>query len=276
MKILSNIILENKDRLVLADLFYKEDHNGRMVIFCHGFKGFKDWGAWNLVAEKFAEAGFIFLKFNFSHNGVGSERLQEFTRLDLFEQSNYSLEIDDLNFVIKELKLHPILSLLKIEEVNLIGHSRGGGIALLGAYENALVAKVVTWASIASFNRFGSVEELALWKQEGMRSFYNVRTQQDMKIAYGFYEDYLENQTRLNIEETVKRLNKELLIIHGTADEAVGFSSAQRLKNWKLDAALFLIEKANHVFGAQHPYLDNHLPVHLALAVNKSIDFFNK
>jgi predicted alpha/beta-hydrolase family hydrolase len=37
-----------------------------LVIFAHGIRGFKDWGAHNLVARYFAENGFRFLKFNFS------------------------------------------------------------------------------------------------------------------------------------------------------------------------------------------------------------------
>jgi hypothetical protein len=29
-----------------------------LVIFVHGYKGYKDWGAWDLMAEKFAESDF--------------------------------------------------------------------------------------------------------------------------------------------------------------------------------------------------------------------------
>ncbi len=36
-----------------------------LVVFAHGYKGFKDWGAWHLVAQAFAEAGFDFLKLYF-------------------------------------------------------------------------------------------------------------------------------------------------------------------------------------------------------------------
>ncbi|MCA9750036.1 MAG: hypothetical protein KC414_13080, partial [Romboutsia sp.] len=65
--------------------------------------------------------------------------------------------------------------------------------------------------------------------------------------------------------------NKPQLIIHGTADEAVGFSHAQRLKNWNAKAELHLIENANHVFGAKHPYADNHLPKDLGEVVKISL-----
>ena len=67
-----------------------------MVIFAHGFKGFKDWGAHNLVASHFAENGFRFLKFNFSHNGTTIDRPTEFTDLIGFSDNTFSIEFDDL------------------------------------------------------------------------------------------------------------------------------------------------------------------------------------
>ena len=32
------------------------------IIYVHGFKGFKDWGASNLVADSFANQGFFIFK----------------------------------------------------------------------------------------------------------------------------------------------------------------------------------------------------------------------
>ena len=54
----------------LIDLEIPNMFNGEIVIFIHGFMGFKDWGAWHLMAKVFAKAGFFFVKFNFSHNGL--------------------------------------------------------------------------------------------------------------------------------------------------------------------------------------------------------------
>ena len=47
---------------ILADIYYQKQNNGKLILFCHGFKGFKDWGCWHTVAKAFAEAGFVFLK----------------------------------------------------------------------------------------------------------------------------------------------------------------------------------------------------------------------
>ena len=55
-----------------------------LILFVHGFKGFKDWGTHNLVAKFFAENGFSFLKFNFSHNGTTPEHPIDFVDLGAF------------------------------------------------------------------------------------------------------------------------------------------------------------------------------------------------
>ena len=62
-----NLILtsEGKKPIVYDVCFNQTQSPKPVIIFCHGYKGFKDWGAWQLVAETFANAGFFFLKFNF-------------------------------------------------------------------------------------------------------------------------------------------------------------------------------------------------------------------
>ena len=63
-----------------------------VVVFCHGFKGFKDWGHFNKVSEMFANAGFVFVKFNFSHNGTSPESPSDFVDLEAFGNNNFSIE----------------------------------------------------------------------------------------------------------------------------------------------------------------------------------------
>ena len=63
MKVIKNILVEGKhQKPIVTDVFYVDDHQPKkIVIFCHGYKGFKDWGAWNLMAKEFAKAGFFFI-----------------------------------------------------------------------------------------------------------------------------------------------------------------------------------------------------------------------
>ena len=68
MTVKKNIVLNKEgNKSILVDLFYNSNNTKMpVIIFCHGYKGYKDWGAWNLVAKEFAKNNFFFLKFNFS------------------------------------------------------------------------------------------------------------------------------------------------------------------------------------------------------------------
>ena len=61
MKGLRNFIIRGKhQKPIVSDVFFKETGQPKkVIIFCHGYKGFKDWGAWNLMAESFSNAGFF-------------------------------------------------------------------------------------------------------------------------------------------------------------------------------------------------------------------------
>src|SRR5690606_40169934 len=54
----------------------------KIVVFLHGFKGFKDWGHFNEVMHFFAENNMVFVKFNFSHNGGTIDQPIDFPDLD--------------------------------------------------------------------------------------------------------------------------------------------------------------------------------------------------
>ena len=80
-----NLVLyrENKKPIVW-DAFYNETGKPKpLVIFCHGYKGFKDWGSWNLVAETFKNEHFFFVKFNFSVTHKQSRGFNNLESVDL-------------------------------------------------------------------------------------------------------------------------------------------------------------------------------------------------
>ncbi len=99
------IIGYNGQKPIVADVTYPQNSSHLpVVIFCHGYKGFKDWGAWGLVANAFAKEGFAFLKFNFSHNGGTFEQPIDFPDLEAFSEDNFTKQLDDL--ASRRLKIH--------------------------------------------------------------------------------------------------------------------------------------------------------------------------
>ena len=47
----SLLINGSKDKKILLDIFFKKNNSKKnVVLFSHGFKGFKDWGPFNQMA----------------------------------------------------------------------------------------------------------------------------------------------------------------------------------------------------------------------------------
>ncbi len=277
MKIIKNHIIDGRhQKPILIDCFFNENDKPKpIVIFAHGYKGFKDWGCWNLVAKQFAENNFFFTKFNFSHNGGTIEQPIDFPDLEAFAENNYTKELDDLQSVIEFILSTDVFKLeLDTNNITLIGHSRGGGIVTIKASEDSRVTKLITWASVCDFGkRTATIDDLEEWKKEGVKYVLNGRTKQQMPHNYQFYEDFKANEDRLNIKSATKRLKIPHLIIHGKNDPAVLFNEAESLHQWNSKSILFPIEKANHVFEAKHPWEEKNMPIQLQKVVDESIKF---
>ncbi|MGB5420201.1 alpha/beta hydrolase family protein [Algibacter sp.] len=279
MIVTKNIIVPGKHgKPILTDVFYKEDSLQKpVIIFCHGYKGFKDWGAWDLMAKKYADAGFFFIKFNFSFNGGTIEQPIDFPDLNAFGNNNYTKELDDLETIIDWIcSLNEYKTEADINNINLIGHSRAGGIVTIKAEEDNRIKKVISLAGVCDFGkRTSTIGDLEQWKKDGVKYVLNGRTKQQMPHFYQFYEDFIQNEERLTVKRAVSNLNLPYLIVHGSGDTSVLVEEANNLHKWNSNSKLEIIEGANHVFDASHPWDKNELPKALNDASNNIIDFLN-
>ncbi len=278
IKEVKNISLEGKHgRPVVTDVYYSEKEEKKpVVIFCHGYKGFKDWGSWNLMAEKFAKNGFMFVKFNFSFNGGTLEEPIDFPDLDAFGENTFIKELDDLEVALDWItgQDFPYAEFSDTSNISLIGHSRGGGTVIVKAAEDRRVKKLITLASVSDFgNRFPSGAELEAWKENGIAYVENGRTKQQMPHLFEFYTNFKENEERLTISRAAEELKIPFLIIHGTEDPTVDVDNAKHLKEWNPDADLFLLEGSNHVFEALHPWKEEMLPKAFQMIIERISTF---
>ena len=277
MKKVKNIVLEGKhNRPVLMDVYFQENEfNKDVVIFCHGYKGYKDWGAWELVAEEFAKNNYFFVKMNFSHNGGTVEQPIDFPDLEAFGQNNFLIELDDLDTVIAWIGTEQSFKREKnTNAINVIGHSRGGGIVSLKGASDKRIQKIISWAGVSDFgSRFPEGEQLEIWKKHGVAYITNSRTKQQMPHYIQFYKTFKENEEKLTIKTAVSKLDIPYLIIHGDEDETVPLIEAKHLNSWNPKSSLKIISGANHTFGSSHPWQNPHLPEHLSTAVRQTLDF---
>lgn len=251
------LFLKSADELYISvDLFnINEDPPLPLLIFAHGFKGFKDWGGFPYYMEKLAAEGFACVSFNFSHNGTSHNNPLIFDRLDLFAENTHSKELEDLQKVISHFYENSEKYNINRHKIGIIGHSRGGGAVILQAAKDSRIKALLTLASISDVNRF-TQEQQKKWREAGYIEIPNTRTNQMMRMNVSFLNDIIDNKDDLNITNAVAQLKIPYLIIHGREDLAVKCTEAEKIysNSDKSRTELYIIENTGHTFGIEHPF----------------------
>lgn len=256
-----NILLPGKHgRPVMADIYKTAEAPAPVVLFVHGFKGFKDWGHWHLIAQTFADEGFAFVAINLSHNGVTPEDPLNFADLEAFGHNNYTIELDDIRTALDYIETRT--DLFDASRIAFIGHSRSGATGIVTAAEDARIKALVTWASISRTGYIFSDSFVQEITQNGVVYSVNARTGDKMPLYRQFYDDWHQQQERLHLATRIASLNIPILIVHGDTDPAVPVSAAHDLQ-----AAApaehthqHIIAGADHVFQGKHPWTGSRLP----------------
>ncbi|GAA3977915.1 alpha/beta hydrolase family protein [Mucilaginibacter dorajii] len=264
-----------KGRPMLIDVTYDDAlKNAPVVIFAHGFKGFKDWGTHNLVARYFAQNGFKYLKFNFSHNGTTPDNPLDFADLMAFSENTFSIELEDLDTIIDFACSGSGMAVAN--GVYLIGHSMGGGISIIKSTEDNRIRKLVTMASISSFYNLWPEEIEIQWRLQGIIYMPNKRTGQQMPLKSTLLDDLDKHPKRLDILTQAKKVKQPWLLMHGDADPTVPLSHAEELCAANPNAEFIVVPGADHTFGGSHPYLRDELPASLVTFCDTAISFLRK
>ena len=251
-----NFILQTgKNDVLRVTLFGRENlKNASCIIYVHGFKGFKDWGFVPYMSDYFSNNEFSVITFNFSHNGIG-ENLLDFDEMDKFAKNTFSLEISELNEVI-DAYLRGFFGDISNNPIGLLGHSRGGVVALLTASMRNEIKAVASWSSISKLERY-TERQKEEWKEKGFVEVVNSRTNQLMRLDITLLEDIENNKnTTLNVKQALNNLNKPLLIVHGEQDLTVPIEEANILYDWsnKKLTEKYFIPAIGHTYDIKHPF----------------------
>jgi pimeloyl-ACP methyl ester carboxylesterase len=236
------------------------------VVVVHGFKGFKDWGLWPPFAERLARAGCTAVTLNLSGSGVDDSG--EFVFPERFGHNTFSAELQDLRRVVDALAAGE-LGVAPPSSLGLLGHSRGGGVAVLHTADDPRIRALVTWAAISTVERWTEAAQDG-WRRTGVRDEPNARTGQVLPLYLDVLDDVRANPARLDILGAARRVSVPWLLVHGTGDEAVALAEGERLAAAAPGARFVTVPDAGHTFGAAHPWrgatpeLDQVLDVTLA------------
>src|SRR5881394_4082057 len=150
---------DSREGLPIRGDFDVPDDARALAVIVHGFKGFKDWGFFPWLADYLCRERAAVCRFNMSRSGIG-ENPDAFDRLDLFADDTYSIQLDDLASVVRHCQNRVALPTF------LFGHSRGGGVAILGASHVPNLRGVITWSAVAHADAWDAATKKR-WRADG-------------------------------------------------------------------------------------------------------------
>ena len=239
---------------VRGDIYHTEELNQPILIICHGFKAYREWGFFPYIAEQFALSNMIVINIDFSQNGI-VDPIKGIFDDNIFRTITVTQEIADLNNVIDSIpKLLKEQSIVGWNgDIYLMGHSLGGAVSVIVASERNDIKKIVTWASIGDIDR-NTDRQKAEWREKGVIEFENRITGQTLHLDVEYLEDKLRNKVKYSLEICASKLSIPMLIIHGDKDFTVRTGEADILHNAAINSEIKIISKANHTFNCRHPF----------------------
>lgn len=220
----------------------------RAVVLCHGFRGYKDWGFIPLLASTIAAQGIPTVSFNMTGSGIVGED-GAFVERERFRKSTYAAELEDLDHVAQWVSRRVGGS--HSTALGLIGHSRGGAMAILYAAAHPEVRTVV---ALAAPSRIGVWPDAAFeaWREGRPHVVRDFRARAELPLGPEIYDDITRNGARYDLRRAAAALTIPLLIVQGDRDRSVPVEEGRTLASWGPPATteLAIIEGAGHSFQA--------------------------
>lgn len=251
------------DQTIFGNTHMPDSEPLGVVLLCHGFKGYKDYGFFPYLAQQFAEAGFVAHRFNFSHSGM-TNNIETFERADLFERDTWGAQHYDLLTVTGAVRDGRLAG----EGLPIIwfGHSRGGLTVLTAAGHISSERQPRGVIAVASPDRPNNLvpEQEELFRKQGYMVSPSSRTGQDLRIGLGWLEEIERFPEKFDPCVAVGKIDRAVLLVHGSDDPTVPVQASRRIaKHGGARVRLVAMPGANHVFGAPNPMpLDGDVPAH--------------
>ena len=230
-----------------------------ILIFSHGFKGFRNWGFIPFVCDEFARRGYISINFDFSLNGIIDD-IEQIYDDEIFRRNKVSVEVSDLTFLIEQI-IDSQLNNADFRDkwngiIYLAGHSLGGAISVFTAGKFNQIQKMSLWASVSELDR-NTPRQKEIWKEKGYTEIVIQNTGQKLHLDYSYIEDKDTSFQHNAIINAMEHLTIPVQIIHPQNDMTVKLKEAVELAstgNNIIKRELNVIAKAGHTFNCRHPF----------------------
>lgn len=237
---------------------------GPAIIFVHGFRASKDWGPFPYICNRLAASGFIVLSFTFgpadraTHGGAAPGTILAKT---------IARDLRELATVVDQVRSGTLLGHTPTS-LGLLGHSRGGGLALLLGSRRPDIDAIATWGTVSVFDRL-TQRQKAMIRRNGAINMSSADRAGGISIGIDVLDDLEQNRIDYDLFAAVQRFARPLLVLHGDLDLVVRVEEAERLvqRAGRESAMLAIIPQANHYFGAVDPFAETTPQIEQAIEI---------
>ncbi|HIZ56800.1 MAG TPA: alpha/beta fold hydrolase [Firmicutes bacterium] len=227
-------VYATRDGNQIYGVMYIPQHAGEQmpaIIYSYGFGGSYRYGL--QYAEAMAARGYVVYCFDFCGGSPGSRSDGSQYEMSIFTEQQ------DLQAVISMMQG---LDYVDSENLFLLGTSQGGAVSAITAADNQdkIAGAVLLYPAFVlvddAMERFDSIEEVP-------------ETYQHMFMTVG--RAYFEGLFDYDIYADIEGFDKDVLIIHGDADNIVPLSYSERAVEVYSSAELEVIHGAGHGFSGE-------------------------
>lgn len=254
-----------------------------VMLICHGFKGYKDYGFLPWLAHAAARQGFIAHRFNFSHSGM-TQNPQTFERPDLFERDTWGKQIHDLQTAAAASASGQLPGGATADRPQVwFGHSRGGVAIILAAarvFDGAGMPgtpKPVGLIPVAAPDAAMRLDpdQIDRLKRRGYLESPSVRTGQALRIGKPWFDEIEQDPQAFDPLLCIARVRCPVLLLHGDRDTTVSVDASHRLAAAAGQrASLRILPGGSHTFASPNPLPLDQTPPPLCMdVINAACDF---
>lgn len=242
------------------------DGSAPIVVLVHGHGGTREEnGAFTKLASMLAEVGIASIRMDFPGCGDSTEA---------FTHNNITNMLHDVDATLEFAMAQPGVDSGRI---GMLGYSMGGRLAMLKVADEPAIGATVLWAPVALNGRevmvdvFGGKEQYTAVRDEALRrgsAVFATPWGQEQELGAKFFDD-LERSEPL---KAIARYRGDLLVVHGSADDAIHVENGRIASQAALataSAELKVIAAAGHGFG----FFDGEPDVRTEV-LGATVDFF--
>lgn len=227
----------NGNGLTLRGKIHEPPKYSAAVVVLHGFLGNCEYSVPANLGRDLEKAGYLVLRFDFSNTDSSDGKLEDKTMSSEAEDIKSAINFLEENYNFKDLVL--------------IGHSTGAIDAVLYAYKDKRISKLIILSGVGSLRdaiKYDFTDEQI--KELKEKGFFTLKREgrwyNNQKITKRFYDEYFT----LDTLGSLNKFTKQVLIIHGEKDKSVPVKKdpIELYKAAREPKELYIVKEGDHMF----------------------------